>query len=392
VEKNPMKCFSLIFYFFLVCSSLQAQQFRIGLFNSQKLNALKFSPKNGNYYIFSDTILVHKVNTQDVIDINPSSNGNIELNLNGKHVDFYPFVSFVAEKNENFLEVKVTKPNLKPRLYEGDFKVVNKKGYLELVNEIDLEQYLEGVVESESGPGQKTEYYKVQATISRTYALKYKNKHESAGFNLCDGTHCQAYLHKRNQSSLIDSAVKFTRSIVLLDSSGELSSTFFHANCGGQTCEPDQVWNEKIVGFKSFRDTFCIHTKQANWMKKIPVNEWFSFLEDKYRFPTWDSVSYQMATNFIQSERKAFYINPFFGIPLRDIRDAFKLKSTYFNCKIEGDFMVLTGKGFGHGVGLCQEGAMNMSKYGFRFEQIISFYYPNRMLAEIPISFSFPRR
>ena len=75
-----MKCFSLIFYFFIVCSSLQAQQFRIGLFNSQKLNALKFSPKNGNYYIFSDTILVHKVNTQDVIDINPSSNGNIELN------------------------------------------------------------------------------------------------------------------------------------------------------------------------------------------------------------------------------------------------------------------------------------------------------------------------
>jgi stage II sporulation protein D len=224
------------------------------------------------------------------------------------------------------------------------------------------------------------EYYKVQAIISRTYAIKYRSKHEKSGFNLCDGTHCQAYFHKRNQTSLIDSAVRYTRRAVLIDSTNELSATFFHANCGGQTCEPDAVWNQKMIGFSSFKDTFCIHTSQAKWTKKIPLKDWFTFLEEKYHFPTWDSLSYSLAVNFAQDERKAFYINPFYGIPLRDIREAFNLKSTYFDCKKEGEFLVLNGRGFGHGVGLCQEGAMNMAKKAINYEQILNFYFPERKL------------
>jgi stage II sporulation protein D len=186
--------------------------------------------------------------------------------------------------------------------------------------------------------------------------------------------------------------VKYTRQIILYDSSNQLASTFFHANCGGQTCEPDLVWNQKMEGFSSFKDTFCIHTSQTNWTKKIPLKDWFSFLESKYNFPSWDSLSYSLAVNFEQNERKAFYINPVYGIPLRDLREDFKLKSTFFSCKKEGEFLVLQGKGFGHGVGLCQEGAMGMAKYGYNFEQILSFYYPNRKIGVMPISSSFPRK
>ncbi len=379
----------LILLFF--CPLLKAQQIRIGLYNSQKMSSLKFTPKNGNYFIFSDTNLIYKSVEADIIEMK-INNKLVDLLINGNSLSRHSSLSFIAEKNENFLETKPTKPNLKARLYEGDFTVSVKNGFLDVINEIDLENYLEGVVESEAGPGQKTEYYKVQAIISRTYAVKYWNKHQSSGFNLCDGTHCQAYLHKRNQSNLIDSAVKYTRQIILYDSINHLASTFFHANCGGQTCEPDLVWNQKMFGFTSFKDTFCLHTSQANWSKKIPLKDWFSFLESKYNFPSWDSLSYSLAINFEQNERKAFYINPFYGIPLRDLREAFKLKSTFFNCKKEGDFLVIQGKGFGHGVGLCQEGAMGMAKNGYTFEQILSFYYPNRKIGELTISSSFPRK
>jgi stage II sporulation protein D len=361
------------------------------LYNSQKISNVKFSPKNGNYFIFSDTNLIYNASTKDIIEMKINNN-LMDVVVNGNFLDRHSEINFVAEKNENFLETKPTRPNLKSRLYESDFIVQSKNGYLEIVNEIDLENYLEGVVESEAGPGQKTEYYKVQAIISRTYAVKYWYKHQSSGFNLCDGTHCQAYLHKRNQSSLIDTAVKYTRQVILFDSINQLASTFFHANCGGQTCEPDLVWNQKMKGFSSFKDTFCVHTSQATWTKKIPLKDWFSFLESKYNFPSWDSLSYSLAVNFEQKERKAFYINPFYGIPLRDLRDAFKLKSTFFNCKKEGEFLVIQGKGFGHGVGLCQEGAMGMAKHGYSFEQILSFYYPNRKIGMIPISSSFPRK
>jgi stage II sporulation protein D len=370
----------------------KAQQIRIGIFNSQKVSSARFAPKNGTYFLFSDTNFVCKVNDSDIIEVKASIHEQIELKINGNSFSNHCNLAFLSEKNENYLETKSTQPSLKPRFYEGDFVVSNKKGFLDIVNEIDIEQYLEGVIESEAGPGQNTEYYKVQAIISRTYAVRYWEKHKSSGFNLCDGTHCQAYLHKRNQTSLIDSAVKYTRRMVLYDSTKLLSSTFFNANCGGQTCEPDAVWNQKIDGFSSFRDTFCIRTTQANWTKKIPLKDWFSFIEDKYNFPTWDSLSYELAINFTQNERKSFYINPVYGIPLRDLRESFKLKSTYFNCRKEGEFIVLKGKGFGHGVGLCQEGAMNMAKYGYRHEQILSFYYPNRKLMEIPISSFFPRK
>jgi stage II sporulation protein D len=83
-----------------------------------------------------------------------------------------------------------------------------------------------------------------------------------------------------------------------------------------------------------------------------------------------------MIFNFEQNERKAFYIHPVFGIPLRDLREEFNLKSTYFSCYPEGNEVVIKGRGFGHGVGLCQEGAMKMARSGLDFEQIMKFYFP----------------
>jgi stage II sporulation protein D len=76
----------------------------------------------------------------------------------------------------------------------------------------------------------------------------------------------------------------------------------------------------------------------------------------------------------------SFFIHPQFGIPLRDLREEFRLKSTYFSVKLIENNVVLTGKGFGHGVGLCQEGAMQMAKLGFTSEEILNFYYPNTTL------------
>jgi stage II sporulation protein D len=181
-------------------------------------------------------------------------------------------------------------------------------------------------------------------------------------------------------AAVIDSAVRQTKNLVMLDEKDNLYATYFHANCGGQTCQPDYVWNETLPGFDSFKDTFCIRTKQANWEKKIPVNEWKAFMVNKYDFPIWDSLSNYQLYNFQQSERHAFFIHPFYGIPLRDLREAFQLKSTFFSCSLDGEFVVLKGRGFGHGVGLCQEGAMNMSKKGFDYQQILLFYYPKMRL------------
>jgi stage II sporulation protein D len=78
----------------------------------------------------------------------------------------------------------------------------------------------------------------------------------------------------------------------------------------------------------------------------------------------------------------AFYLHPVYGIPLRDLRDHFKLKSTYFDAVVVGQEMMLYGRGFGHGVGLCQEGAMQMAKKGYAFDQILRYYYPGAVLTK----------
>ncbi len=73
------------------------------------------------------------------------------------------------------------------------------------------------------------------------------------------------------------------------------------------------------------------------------------------------------------------YLNilPQLGIPLRDLRRHFRLKSTWFDVHLEGGYVVLDGHGFGHGVGLCQEGAMNMAKHNYSYAQIMQFYFSN---------------
>ena len=357
------------------------QTFKLSIFTESNIKSISFQPGTGTYFLMNDTGFVRKIVPADLITINLGISNKLDVKLNNSYLFSSLKVYLFHEKSENNARLKPITPAIKERSYEGDFEVVNKAGKIQVINLIDLDQYLEGVVESESGAGQNLEYYKAQTVISRTYALKYKNKHAADGFNLCDRVHCQAYLHRRLNAAVIDSAVRQTKNLVILDEKDNLYATYFHANCGGQTCQPDYVWNETLPGFDSFKDTFCIRTKQANWEKKIPVNEWKAFMVNKYDFPIWDSLSNYQLYNFQQSERHAFFIHPFYGIPLRDLRDAFQLKSTFFSCSLDGEFVVLKGRGFGHGVGLCQEGAMNMSKKGYDYQQILLFYYPKMRLS-----------
>jgi len=373
----------IIICFLIICSTLEgfSQTFRISLFTESNIKSISFQAGTGTYFLMNDTGFVRKIVPADLLVINLGISNKLDVKLNNNYLFTSTKVFLFHEKAENNIKIKPISPSIKERSYEGDFELTNKSGKLQIINLIDIDQYLEGVVESESGSGQNLEYYKAQTVISRTYALKYKNKHAADGFNLCDRVHCQAYLHRRLIATVIDSAVRQTKNLIMLDEKNNLYATYFHANCGGQTCQPDYVWNEILPGFDSFKDTFCIRTKQATWEKRIPVNEWKAFMVNKYDFPTWDSLSNYQLYNFQQLERHAFFIHPFYGIPLRDIREAFQLKSTFFSVSLEGETVVLKGRGFGHGVGLCQEGAMNMSKKGYDFQQILLFYYPKMRLS-----------
>jgi len=356
--------------------TLSAQTMQIGVLRQVSSKKVLFSYFEGSYMIYGDSKSFGAILPTESVSIEVAANKKVKLVKGLTVLGEFNKVTLQATGNNHAIRIKNLSPVVKERKYEDDFVIFNSGIALTIVNHVSMTNYLSGVVESEGGGGRHEEYYKVQAIMSRTYAMKYLNRHKKDGFQLCDQVHCQAYHQRLTYTPEIRKAVKETNYQVMHDENGKLVDGFFHANCGGQTSEPHYVWNEAIPYLTSFRDTFCIHTKQAKWEVRIPKTSWQSYLVEHFSFPIHDSTYQEKLFNFIQPERLAFYNGSELGIPLRDLRSKFNLKSTFFDCHLDGDEVVLNGRGFGHGVGLCQEGAMRMAKAGYSSMQILKFYFP----------------
>lgn len=353
----------------VISSSLLGQELQIGLLRSVKIRNVTFTSVDGSYTLIGDSTNLGTFQTAN-FQIHEQgikySNGTVD------HV--FTKVRLVADGEDCALKIESISPSSKARLYQDNMELTVEGGQrIRVVNVVDMDHYLAGVIESEGGGGQHLEYYKVQAMMSRTYALKNRDRHKKEGFELCDAVHCQAYHSMLRHTPSIEVAVKETSGKVMVDNTGDLVTTYFSANCGGQTCDPSHVWNTSVPYLETFIDTFCIHTRQATWTAKVGKYAWKNYLEKE--FGVTEEKYGDLIYNFEQLQRKAFFIHPSLGVPLRDLRTKFSLKSTYFSSHLEGEEVILKGRGFGHGVGLCQEGAMNMAKLGFGFEQIAHYYF-----------------
>ena len=284
----------------------------------------------------------------------------------------YKRIDFVAQ-NDAALLIRLVSPKGLPHIYFGSLSCSTFNHRMQLVNTLDIEKYVEGVIEMEAGQRQPLEYYKVQAIICRTYALSNMRKHESDNYNLCDNVHCQAYKGSNNLSKDILQACKLTANLVLVDINSELVTTAFHSNCGGQTCNSEDVWGKPKSYLKSVQDTFCLRQRNACWNKKISKSEWKDFLLQNSVQCSLDSSL--IWVDFSQKERTSQLMVSSISLPLKSIRNDFKLKSTYFSIQSESDSLLFIGRGYGHGVGLCQEGAMRMAQLGIDCAGILHFYY-----------------
>lgn len=378
--------FILIFFTIFLFSNLHAQRMQIGIMRAFSVSGILLTYGDGDYQFKSDSSIICEMSKTDKISLTRNGNG-IRIYKNEISLGTYTSVYIHEKKANQFLNIQCTSPVSKTgRKYMNDFTIKPEgQDKLKVINEVEMENYLAGVIESEGGGGKHLEYYKVQAVLSRTYALDHLFKHNKDGFQLCDEVHCQAYLNMMRFTPNIKKAVEETHGVVMVSTDYKLADGFFFANCGGQTSPADYVWNTNVSYCKSVRDTFCIKSKQANWEKRIPLLKWQNYLETYYGYPTGDSLYGPLIFHFEQPTRAAFFIAPQFGIPLRDLREEFKLKSTWFSCHPEGDDLVLKGKGFGHGVGLCQEGAMKMANYGYNFEQILKYYFTGIQLYDYSV-------
>jgi stage II sporulation protein D len=267
------------------------------------------------------------------------------------------------------------------RIYDDGLHCRNSNGIFLLLNETTIEKYLPGVVRTEGGPGRHMEFNKTQSVITRTFAYRNLEKHLSDGYNICDDVHCQAY-HGTTDDTAIIAAAKATEDVVITDSDSVLIVAAYHSNCGGETASASEVWVTDLPYLKKVVDPYCLTSRNAVWRTSIPVATWKEFLSRSGY--GGDPGSPLLLTFSQQATRKPHY-EPVAGlkIPVVAIRNEFGLRSSFFTLTHSGDSLTINGRGYGHGVGLCQEGAIEMAKRGNTFKQIISFYYSNVMLLGI---------
>ncbi|MFP4489445.1 MAG: hypothetical protein ACLFN1_09095, partial [Bacteroidales bacterium] len=154
--------------------------------------------------------------------------------------------------------------------------------------------------------------------------------------------------------------------------------TPFHSNCGGQTESPENVWLTAMPHISDVTDPYCAFSRNARWTREIDKTEWIKYLA-VHGYKHRDDRDLE----FEQLSRKRDYTAGDFSYPLTRIRAEWGLKSAFFSLKPDNDIIRLEGRGYGHGVGLCQEGAWVMAERGFKMKEIIGFYFRDLLIAEI---------
>ena len=353
----------------------------IRIFSQIKVQSFIIKSEIGNYSLWANGIEILNTITNPSIKLT-CINDSIELKSADRLVGKFKRIKFSCADQDATFQIKMLLPERKPRLYQNNMLVDVEQGYLKCVNEIELDNYIGGVVQAESGRLSHPEFYKVQTILARTFALAHIQKHALEGFSLCDHTHCQAYFGKPTELNIIKSVFE-TKNKIVVDENLNLIEAAFHSNSGGQTLNSEDVWGSKLSYLRSVNDTFSLKMPNAKWERKIAKDDWLSYLKIKHNYPIDDEDAKLLAFNFKQDTRKPFLESNNIKVPLKIVRTDFQLKSTYFSIMPKGDSLIFKGKGFGHGVGMCQEGAMRMAKLGYTYLDILNFYYQNTQLIDL---------
>lgn len=359
-------------YFLFISASFSAKEMRIGILRNVKMKQVSFKVDSGSFSInSSDTLSFIKGQSIKVYHLN----NQVRVKYPDQSSAVFDTLYISPKTEDAIFSITGLIPGFSERKYYAKLKVFVQNGSLTLINEINLEKYIIGVLESEVGINRTKDFYKVQAVISRTYALKNQYKFLHEGFHLTDLVNCQVYKGRMYKDKTIENAVKETKDLVLVDENMEYITAAYFSNSGGQTNNVEDVWLKALPYLRSIHDPYSIDCHNYIWTKTVNKAKWLSYLKTNYKFPIDKPEAVNAACNFKQEIRHKYLIDWVYQIPLKEIRKDWKLKSTYFSISEKDNVLTFSGKGFGHGVGLSQEGAMKMIDLGYDFLDVLRFYY-----------------
>jgi stage II sporulation protein D len=367
------KCIPFLLFILLAWPSF-SHTLKVGILSPVKSVSLIVLPAEGTYEVFGNGHKIMNIKSGNFINIKVEKKALVLRNFD-KIYGSYSSLKLVSAGGHGTFRIKSIAPPSQTYTYDDNLELNFSKGSIHVVNLVDLEDYVAGVVEAEAGKNMAFEFLKLQAIICRTYALSLTSRHINDGYQLCDNVHCQVYKGKSRFNSNIVAAVAATKNQVIADANFRLITAAFHSNCGGETVNSEDVWSVSLPYLRAVKDTFCCRKPHAVWEKKIPIYDWKNYLVLKNKKPLYDNNVPHDSFNYNPKVRQINYGYQALKVPLKNMRNDWGLRSTFFNIQERNDSVILKGSGFGHGVGMCQEGAMRMAELGYSSDNIIKFYY-----------------
>ncbi len=269
------------------------------------------------------------------------------------------------------------------RPYRGAVELLWKgPGRFTVVNEAGLEDYVRGVVSQEMSHSWPAEALRCQAVVARSYAVANKGRFGKDGYDLCATAACQVYGGKEAEHPSTDKAVDDTRGEVLTYK-GDVISAVFHSCCGGQTDDSKDVWRGKGLPYlEGVRCRWC-RNESPHYQWKSDISD--PVLEDALKAGghgvgevksvrivsrTGSGRAYEVR---ITGENGGVTMNAnAFRLLLGDK----VLKSTFWSgISHERGTWRFSGRGWGHGVGLCQWCARATAEKGYKYKEILTYFY-----------------
>jgi len=293
--------------------------------------------------------------------------------------------------------------------YRGMFKILPRGVNLQLINIIHMDDYLKGVVPPEIGNVGEPEYeaIKAQAVAARTYSMSHLAQYPDKPYDMKSDVSDQIYLGVEVEKKIISSAVEDTRGYVI-KYRDKLINAYYHSTCGGYTDDIDEVWNKPAEPYlRAVPDSgYCSWSKYYTWTESYTARQLQMRIEHYLSSDRGREVRIGNITDIYVKSRTAggriaelvvktadnsytFGTDRIRWVFLRSSNPELILQSARFDVEarhdaegklIRADF---NGGGYGHGVGMCQCGAIGMARKGIKYKDILTHYYSNAEITRI---------
>jgi len=266
------------------------------------------------------------------------------------------------------------------QVFGGNLHIALLRDKLRLINELDVEEYLKGVVPLEISPDWNSEALKVQAIIARTYVLHQRGANLGREYDVLATTADQVYGGRTVEKPAATQAVIETRGLVLTYD-GALILSAYHSTAAGPTENAAEVWGIDLPYLRGVSCPFDHNSPYYAWDRSFPMDTvQESLAKAGYNVGTIASITpYRWTEAGRISRLRLLHSRGELILRAEDLRRILgyrELPSTHFKIEKMGRNMEVQWNGYGHGVGLCQWGAKEMAEMGYGYEKILKYYYP----------------